>query len=52
MKPVLIQNLMRNMRKRIHLPAPSSDPGPTKRDRSGQFVLIFLVLVIVAMFLI
>ena len=52
MKPVLIQNLMRSMRKRIHLPAPSSYPGTVKRDRSGQFVLIFLVLVVIAMFLI
>ena len=51
MKPVLIQNLMRSMRKRINLPAPTSMPGeiPTRKDRSGQFVLIFVVLVVVAM---
>lgn len=53
MKPVLIQTLMRSMRKRISLPAPKSTSEiPTKRDRSGQFVLIFLVLVVLAMFLI
>ena len=52
MKPVLIQNLMRSMRKRIHLPAPSTDDVPKTKDRSGQFVLVLLVLAIIAMFLI
>jgi hypothetical protein len=52
MKPVLIQNLMRSMRKRIHLPAPSTNEIPTRKDRSGQFVLVLLVLAIIAMFLI
>ena len=49
MKPVLIQTLMRNMRNRIHLPAPTAESSPIKKDRSGQFVLAFAVLVIVAL---
>ena len=52
MKPVLIQTLMRSMRRKINLPAPSTDDVPKTKDRSGQFVLILLVLVVIAMFLI
>ena len=52
MKPVLIQTLMRKMRGRIsNLPMPDAVEVPTRRDRSGQFVLIFLVLVIIAVIL-
>ena len=52
MKPVLIQNLMRSMRKKIHLPMPAQTDVPTRKDRSGQFVLVFAVLVVIAMLLI
>ena len=49
MKPVIIQNLMRSMRKKVRLPMPTETEIPTRRDRSGQFVLIFGLLVIIAL---
>jgi len=52
MKPVIIQNLIRNMRNKIKLPANNYDEIPTTKDRSGQFVLIFALLVIIALILI
>ena len=53
MKPVLIQTLMRKMRKSVNnLPMPDAKEIPTRRDGSGQFILVFLVLVIIAVILI
>lgn len=52
MKPVIIQNLMKKMRKRINdLPMPTANEIPTRRDRSGQFILIFIILAIIALIL-
>ena len=52
MKPVIVQNLIRSMRKRIKLPETTPSEIPTRKDRSGQFMIIFAVLVIISMFLI
>jgi hypothetical protein len=51
MKPVIVQNLIRSMRRRVKLPMPRpADEIPTRKDRSGQFVLIFALLVLLAVF--
>lgn len=49
MKPVIVQNLIRNMRKNAKLPMPTINDAPSdKKDRSGQIVMIFALLVIIA----
>ena len=51
MKPVIIQTLIRNMRKNIKLPVPSTEEIPKRKDRSGQFLLVIGLLVIIALIL-
>ena len=53
MKPVLIQTLIKKMRGRIsNLPMPNAVEIPTRRDKSGTFILVFLVLAVIATILI
>lgn len=52
MKPVIIQHLIRNMRKNAKLPMPTiNDAPPIKKDRAGQIVVILLLLVVIAVIL-
>ena len=48
MKPVLIQTLIRNMRKTARLPMPTVNDAPARKDKSGTFVMVFVVLVVIA----
>lgn len=51
MKPVLIQTLMKSMRKRLPMPDPYTPGKPIRKDRSGTFVIITLVLLAITAFL-
>lgn len=52
MKPVIVQTLMRSMKKKVTLPAPpTTDVQPVRKDRAGTFMLVIGLLVIVALIL-
>jgi hypothetical protein len=51
MKPVLIQNLIRNMRKTARLPMPAINDAPARKDKSGTFVMVFVILVLLLTFI-
>jgi len=52
MKPVIVQNLIRNMRKNAKLPMPTINDAPSRKDKSGTFVIAAVVIVIIAVFFI
>ena len=51
MIPVIVQTLMRNMRKNARLPMPTINDAPQRKDRSGYILTVFGLLVIIALIL-